>query len=168
MKSFILEKSIKQLLQSTESGFDTSRKDNTKNVQVLTYSYIPSLHDNSLTVKARVRSSNEAYNCVIQFDNIEFYDKQSSGLQLLTVDGSEHTIYPIRMDDNTVKVHCECLDFYYRFSIWNHRDKALLGSPPDQYVSTGNRGPVNPQKVSGMCKHLIKLTDVLKSKRILY
>lgn len=168
-KIFILEKSIRDLLNTTDAGFETSRKTNSSNVQVINYNFIPSQSNNTLEVRAKVRSSGTPYDCIIQFENIEFYQQADKKISLLAVDGSEYSIYPIRFDDNTVKVRCSCLDFYYRFSVWNHRDKALFGDAPDPYVNkTKGHAPVNPEKVSGMCKHLIKLTEVLKTKKIIY
>jgi hypothetical protein len=55
------------------------------------------------------------------------------------------------------------MDFYWRFATWNNRDDALIGNPPPRYRKKTDRPPVNPQKVSGACKHIMKLIVILKN-----
>jgi hypothetical protein len=82
-------------------------------------------------------------------------------------DGQAYTIEPVQYRGTDVQVSCNCLDFYYRFSAWNHGDGSLLGDPPPPYVKKTDSEPVNPNEVPGLCKHLMALTNELKRERII-
>ena len=63
---------------------------------------------------------------------------------------------------NTLRCHCNCLDFYWRFASFNAKDKSLIGKAPKPYKPVSNRGPVNPKKVPGVCKHLLATFKAMK------
>lgn len=108
------------------------------------------------------------YDTVVSFDNVQFIDENdATAISFNAVDGEEYFIKPFVLNTDNAKVHCMCLDFYYTFSAWNDRDDSLQGKSPKPYVKKTDRPPRNPPKVPGMCKHLIKLTDVLKSKGLI-
>ena len=81
-------------------------------------------------------------------------------------DNNEYHIQPIPLNGSNVRVRCNCLDFYYRFAAWNAGDNSLQGRPAPPYNPKGERPPVNPTRVPGVCKHVIKVVDRLKQGRI--
>lgn len=110
------------------------------------------------------------YNPKILFGDVEFHtpenEEQVSDPNTLTIEGKngkEFTISPIVLAKNNAKVQCNCLDFWWRFSHYNHRDQSLLGYDVGYYKKRTNRPPVNPRQVPAMCKHLLKLAIELKN-----
>jgi hypothetical protein len=100
----------------------------------------------------------------IIFNNVEFEESdQPSNVTFRASDGNEYHVVPINLSQNTVRVYCDCLDFKWRFQHYNVSDRsAAIPKSPKPYQSKTDRGPVNPSKVPGVCKHLIALVDVLK------
>lgn len=168
----LLELTYNQLLAQTKRGEtikDSPRAQNASKVQVQEVTLIPSLQDKTLTAKSRTRSKDKFYETIIVFSGVKFFTEGGNGRQEIQVtDGSTYYIDPIRPYKSNVKVRCTCLDFYFRFSVWDQRDDALTGEAPEPYRrKTQSYPPVNPQKVSGLCKHIIKITDYLRQQRII-
>lgn len=168
----LMELTYNQLLSQTKRGQtikDSPRESNANKVQVQEVNLIPSLQNKSLTVKARTRTSDKFYETIIVFSGVQFFDEGGHGRQeIQATDGSTYFIDPIRPYKSNVKVRCTCLDFYFRFSVWDQRDDALTGEPPQPYQRKSDAyPPVNPQKLSGVCKHIMKLTNYLKQQRII-
>lgn len=168
----LLELSYNQLLRQTKTGEtirDTPRENLSKKVQVQEVNLIPSLPNKTLTAKSRTRSTNGFYETVIEFSGVSFFNEGGHGRQeIQAADGTSYFIDPIRPYKSNVKVRCGCLDFYFRFAAWDQRDKALTGPPPEPYRRrTDTYPPVNPQKLSGLCKHIMSLVAELKRERII-
>ena len=102
------------------------------------------------------------------FDGVIYDDAdQADNTSFTGSDGEEHHIEPINLSRNNVKVACNCLDFYWRFSTWNHGANSLNGNPPPPYQKKNpNRPPVNPQRRPGVCKHILKMAIALKNANI--
>lgn len=167
----LLELTYNQLLAQTKRGDtikDSPREQNANKVQAQEINLIPSLPDNTLTAKARMQSSGKFYEALIVLSGVKFFNEGGHGRQQIqTADGATYYIDPVRPYKANVKVRCNCLDFYFRFSVWDQRDDALTGEPPERYHrKTVNYPPVNPQKISGVCKHIISLANQLKRDRI--
>ena len=168
----LLELTYNQLLSQTKRGQtikDSPREQNANKVQVKDAQLLPSLNDKTLSVKATTHSKDSDYNTLIVFSGVSFFTEGGHGRQEITVpDGTTMFIDPIRPYKSNVKVRCDCLDFYYRFSVWDKRDDALTGDPPEPYHrKTKTYPPVNPQKISGVCKHIMAVTKYLKAQRII-
>jgi hypothetical protein len=168
----LLELTYNKLLTQTKQAptiKDSPRDQNANKVQIQEVNLIPSLQNKTLTAKARTRTSDKFYETIIVFSGVQYFDEGGHGRQEIQVtDGSTYFIDPIRPYKSNVKVRCTCLDFYFRFSVWDQRDDALTGEPPEPYQrKTDSYPPVNPSKVSGLCKHIIKLTNYLKQQRII-
>lgn len=168
----LLELTYNKLLTQTKQAptiKDSPRDQNANKVQIQEVNLIPSLQNKTLTAKARTRTSDKFYETIIVFSGVQYFDEGGHGRQeIQAMDGSTYFIDPIRPYKSNVKVRCTCLDFYFRFSVWDQRDDALTGDPPEPYHrKTDSYPPVNPSKVSGLCKHIIKLTNYLKQQRII-
>lgn len=168
----LLELTYNQLLSQTKTGpviGKTPRNQESNKVQVQEMNLIPSMKEKTLLVKARTRGKDKFYQTLIVFSGVSFFNEGGHGRQEIQVsDGSTYFIDPIRPYKSNVKVRCECLDFYFRFSVWDKRDQALTGADPKPYHRrTDNYPPVNPSKISGVCKHIMKVVQQLKAGRII-
>lgn len=165
----LIEDSFNRLLTNTNKNFDKSREENSRRVQVFTTAFIPAINNNSLEVRAKTKTNNETYDSIIYFEDVQFVDElDNNSIDIKGTDGSDYYILPIDSNKN-VKVNCSCLDFYFRFSKWNGAKSSLFGKTPPPYIRKrdSNRGPVNPSKSPGVCKHLIKLFEYLKKENLL-
>ena len=168
----LLEMKYNELLRQTETGEtvrDSPRESNANKVQIQQVVLIPSLTDKTLTAKAITRTKEKSYETIIVFSGVSYHKEGGHGRQEIQgSDGGSYFIDPIRPYKSDVKVRCTCLDFYFRWSVWDQRDKALTGEPPEPYQrKTDSYPPVNPQQLSGICKHIIGLTNYLKKERII-
>ena len=168
----LLELTYNQLLSKTKTAptiKDSPREQNANKVNVQEVNLLPSLQDKTLTAKARTRGKDKHYETIIVFSGVQYFNEGGHGRQeIQAADGSTYFIDPIRPYKSNVKVRCTCLDFYFRFSVWDQRDDALTGDPPEPYRrKTDSYPPVNPSKVSGLCKHIIGLMKYLKTQRII-
>ncbi len=132
-------------------------------VNILTMELIPARESQTLMIQSDVNSDGKIYNQKIQFRPVIFEDSdQYNNASFVGPDKDEYHIIPIELNRATVKVHCTCLDFYWRFASTDYTVDALDGTPPPPYNATGRRPPVNPRGVPGVCKHLLKVVNQLK------
>jgi uncharacterized surface anchored protein len=160
----LLELSYFDLEGRTNTIMGGKRKENSNKVQVNNLTFIPFPSNNKLKVGSNTTSNNgHDYWTSILFDNIEYLEEgEPNGFTFTANDGSEYTIARVRPNVN-VKVTCSCLDFHYRFAVWDDKFRALDGNPPPPYIKTSNRPSVNPMQSPGLCKHLIKMVNNLKA-----
>lgn len=168
----LLELTYNQLASQTKNAptiKDSPREQNANKVQVQEVNLIPAVQNKTLTAKSRTRTSDKFYETIIVFSGVQYFNEGGHGRQEIQgADGTTYYIDPIRPYKSNVKVRCTCLDFYFRFSVWDKRDDALTGEPPEPYHrKTDSYPPVNPQKVSGLCKHIMGLARYLKQQRII-
>lgn len=77
--------------------------------------------------------------------------------------GEDVSIQPINLNDNIVRVRCDCLDFYFRFAPWNFSNDDIYGPKPKPYVrKTNHYPPANPTRSPGICKHVMKLSQAVQ------
>lgn len=165
---YLEEDSLSRLYTSTVNNFDTLRDQDSGRVQVVRKIFVPAPNNNYLTIRAETRSSAKQYNTRIAFTEVEYVDENTPNVVSLEAsDGQQYQIVPISYNNGDAKVSCDCLDFYYRFAVWNHREDSLLGDAPPPYVKKTDSEPVNPDRVPGLCKHLIALTTELRNENII-
>ena len=166
-KEILLEISYDTLLSNTRSNFDTGRDDRAGKVKIVNTIFVPAPNSDELQVQGEARTTNNSYQSRIIFENVIFKPEQDSEtVSVIGTDGEEYHFSRINKARTDVKVSCTCLDFYYRFAAFNHRDNALASEPPEPYSKKTNRAPVNPAEVSGVCKHLIRLVEELEKNNI--
>ena len=169
---FLVENSLNVLYNNTVQSFDTDRRASAGRVQVVDKVFLASPNQGIVMVKAKTRSNAKQYETQISFEGIEYQgneddegDNNTTSFQ--TPDGQDWTIVPAGFNTSEVRVSCSCLDFYYRFAVYNSKDGSLLGNPPAPYVRKTDGGePRNPKEVPGLCKHLMALSDDLRQERI--
>jgi hypothetical protein len=168
----LLELSFNQLKRQTTTGptiGNTPRVASSKKVQIQEVTLVPAIQNKTLTAKSRTRSTNGFYETIIEFSGVDYFREGGNGRQEFQgSDGATYWIDPIRPYKSNVKVRCGCLDFYFRFSVWDQRDKALNGPPPAPYHrKTDTYPPVNPSELSGVCKHIIALVEYLTKQKLI-
>ncbi len=176
MKKNSLTLSIETLLERSTSGqltsntnvfFGNDRKQKSARMNVMKVSYVPSVQDGILIVKSEINGSTNKYETTIQFDKVKYVAAGTQFAVPVPVNGEEMYVMPLKIMGNDVKVHCTCLDFYWRFASFNKSDDSLIGNPPPPYVKKTDRPYQNPSKIPGACKHITKLINHVSLERIL-
>lgn len=167
----LLEKSTHdQLFTNIEQAFPLTKKRQhaTGDVTITNLQILPYVGMKMIHVFADVSSiSGKHYKVGIQFLQVEFVDSQAAGItRFVGRDGEQYFIHPIALDRKNIKITCQCMDFRWRFAMWNSADKSLIGAPPPPYVKKTNRPPVNPDQVPGICKHALKVIMRLSDLKI--
>ena len=157
--------SVPQLTSNIERGFPETKKRQHATGEVVTanVSYMPYIGMKMLHVKAMSTSNGHQYQQALQFNGVAFENEDTDqNATFQASDGVDYHVQPLELTGHNVKVRCNCLDFHYRFANYNAQDKSLVGKPPPLYQRKTDRPPVNPSRVPGMCKHLLKLVEMLQ------
>lgn len=157
---------VPQLQQNIQRAFPHTRKRQhaTGEVTISNVQYIPYIGTKLLHVRSQSMSNGHAYRQALQFVKVEFEPQDTpTNATFMASDGTDYHVQPLTIAGHNVKVRCNCLDFHFRFANYNSQDKSLVGRPPPLYHrKTTTRPPVNPDKVPGMCKHIIALVQQLQ------
>lgn len=167
----MLEMTLYQLDRSTINGFGPEREVRANRVQVNKVTFTPSQGKSGtqLNVSANIRGTTGLpYVSTIVFQKVQTEPEDlPTNITVKGTDGQDIHLTSVSLNGSNVQVRCTCLDFYWRFAVWNHRKNSLYGPPPDPYVKTTERPPVNPSQKPGVCKHLYKLIQKLKGQGIM-
>ncbi len=166
--------SYQDLERRTITAFPRTRKRQhaTHPVQIVRTDFTPYIGTRNLLVRGQAKSgtyNNVFYKPMLFFNEIKFEDEDTPQNVSFKVSGNEdYHMQPIDLSDNIVRVRCDCLDFYFRFSPWDFSNDDLFGPKPKTYVrKTNNYPPVNPTRSPGICKHIMKLVLTLRDARML-
>lgn len=152
-------------------------------LQVQGMEFTPYPNANNLLVEGIVKNNDSeterktgrqaVYNPKILFQGVEFHqpenEEEVADPNTLTIEaknGREFTISPIMLNQINTRVYCNCLDFFWRFSFYAHKQQALLGYDVGTYRKKTNRPPVNPQQKPALCKHLLQMAVELKNSKV--
>lgn len=161
-----------QLRQNIVTNFPKTKKRQhaINEVTIQRIEYIPYFGTQMLHIKATTSSNGNPHNQAIQFLRVTFDQNQTTQTSrpFTATDGREYGIQPILLADHNAKVRCNCLDFYHRFATWNFNDNSIVGRAPIPYQrKTTDRPEVNPNHVPGLCKHLLKVINHMRSQGII-
>ena len=132
-------------------------------IQIANVELIPHDQSGGLEARGTANSTGNQYRPQMLFSEVVFEEEDTAeNVTFEGPDGTEFHIRPISLSNNNIKVRCTCLDFRWRFAIWNDKADALYGPGPGVYRRTTDRAPVNPQQVPGLCKHLLAMTIEIK------
>lgn len=166
--------SYQDLERRTITAFPRTRKRQhaTHPVQIVRTDFTPYIGTRNLLVRGQAKSgtyNNVFYKPMLFFNEIQFEDEDTPQNVSFKVSGNEdYHMQPIDLSDNIVRVRCDCLDFYFRFSPWDFSNDDLFGPKPKPYVrKTNTYPPVNPTRSPGICKHIMKLVLTLRDARML-
>lgn len=165
-KMTINESSLSQLYDATVEAFPKTGKRQyaTHLVKITKLESIPYQGMHTLYFKGLAQSEGKEYNPIILFKKVLYSE---NGISFIASDYKTYHVNPLSVEQNDVLVRCDCKDFKFRFSYYNHVDESLYGVKPKKYEGTGNGPPANPLELPGLCKHLIKLMSVIKQSKIL-
>lgn len=165
MENILLELSYFDLSGRTNQAFGNERQKESNRVQIPNgIVYIPMMSNNALRIAAKTTTDNEpTYNTRVLFENLNYTDEDTS--DTFTFKGTDGSMYYIIKPPKSldVKVNCSCLDFYYRFALWDSGFKSLDGDAPPPYIKKTDSAPVNPTRTPGVCKHIMALMDRINS-----
>lgn len=163
----IVELSLSNLKNNVNRNFGRERETRSNRIKVTNYEAIPSVSNKELLLKARIVGEENNYQVSVRFTNVGFSSSLAPGfVEIVGMDGVKYFVRQTTLAQTMVKVKCNCLDFYWRFATWNHGRKSLEGDPPPPYVKLTDRPPVNPNKVPGACKHIMKFMAFIKNEGI--
>lgn len=136
-------------------------------VQIQNMEFTAFSDSNALEVEALANNQGRRYNPSMLFSSVEFQDEDTpQNISFQSSSGETYHIMPIMLQQNNVKVNCTCLDFRWRFAMYNDQTNTLNGNAPPLYQKTTDRPPNNRLGIPGLCKHLLKLAVELKNSNI--
>lgn len=164
----LFEASFSDLYKNIEKGFPETkyRQHATHPIKIMEVNWIPFLGVKTLYIKAIAENETRQYSPMILFKRVNFTLNEDRKTSTITSNGKKYFFEKLSLENNDILVRCNCGDFRYRFSYYNKLDRSLYGKVAPKYESQGLRGPINPQEVSGFCKHCIKLFEVLNNSDI--
>lgn len=171
----LFEDNLAQLATNIERGFPRTRarQHRTNMVNVIKTEFFPYPQQFALLVKAVVRGEERNYNSRMLFRDVEYLDADSDlVVSFKATNGQDYHIVPVFRDLHGVELSCTCMDYAWRFWMQNYQKDTQFGQGPGPYRRKTPPPPegrpyANPMEVTGMCKHLIKLSDELQKTGIL-
>jgi hypothetical protein len=159
------ESSLSELYASAVAAFPrtTMRQYATHPVVITHLQWTPYRGMKTLFVKGLAQSEGHEYGPIILFKGVNY---KVDEVRIATNKGEEVSLRPLSLSENDVLVRCNCPDFYWRFNYYNYLDKSLYGTKRAKYEAKTDRGPANPMELPGMCKHIMKLVEVLEQSGI--
>jgi len=167
MNSFgsYIESTLPDLYDSAVRAFPntTLRQHATHPIVIKNLHWTPFKNMRTLFVRGLAQNEGKEYKPIILFKGVDY---KEDGVELIANDGKKYEFSPINLSETEVVLRCNCNDFKWRFSFYNHLDKSLYGRKPKKYESKGLRPSANPMELPGMCKHCMKLAEVLRQSGI--
>ena len=157
----LVEASLNTLIASTERIETKFRHHIFDQVRLPSGYTLQRMADGSLIAQA---TTDKGFVPKIKFKTEISEEQQPNMTVVQTVDGETLYVEPAKMADD-VLITCSCDDFVYRFAITNKKQGVLFGDIRKTPVPKGVRPSAN-LNVIGVCKHLLKLTDLLKTERV--
>jgi hypothetical protein len=154
-KGYINESSLNTLYQSAVDAFPNTRKRQfaVGEIEIENVRAVPYLGMRTLFVQSGARNQDRHYSPVILFRDVNYNE---NGEIIIEYQGDEYRFDRLSLNNNDVLIRCNCPDFYWRFTHYNHLDHSLYGRDRAFYQNQGGP-PANPQEMPGMCKHLLAL-----------
>ena len=162
-KIFINESSLNDLHQSSVGAFPDTRmrQHATQPIEITEFNVTPYLGVRTLFLRARATNEDRHYSPMILFKGVQYHENQDvQGLAQIELGGRNYFFEQLSLENNHVMLRCDCNDFKWRFNYYDYTDGSLHGRVRAPYHGQGG-APANPHEMPGMCKHLMKMTEVL-------
>lgn len=158
---------IPELRRNIETGFPNTKKRQhaTNEVRVNNLQYTPVLQGGLLRVNSKTSTNNgNQHTQILDLRNISFEGQPTDlNVTFMARDNRDYYMRPVQLNTTNVGVFCDCDDYIMRFANYNIQNNCHVGPKPHPYVrKTDDRPSVNPGKVPGLCKHLLRVVDDLK------
>jgi hypothetical protein len=151
-ENWLIESSLNDLYQSAVRAFPntTKRQHAVDPIEIANLQWTPFLGMKTLLLRATAINEAREYNPIILFKNVQYHVTRDVYGLIEIVDnmGTGHLIEKLSLENTDV-------------NYTDHQDQSLYGRKRREYHALHNPGSSNPQNLPGMCKHLIKLTQVL-------
>lgn len=156
------ESTLLQLYHSAVKAFPETafRQHATDTIVIKKLDWIPFKGMKTLFVKGFAQNEGKEYETIILIKKVNYLNEENQGVRLRASDGLYYNFDKITEQQN-VLVRCNCPDFRWRFSYYNHLETSLFGNKHKAYTSKGKREVANPMQLEGMCKHLMKTVKAL-------
>ena len=163
------ESNIQRLYQSTVAAFPFTkyRQNATDPINITELKLTPFVGMKTLFIKSTAQNpdsktfEHSKYKPMILFKNVQYHNENNQNLvKLIDEQENIYFIEKISTENNNVMVRCDCGDFFWRGNYADWLDKSLFGSKKKKYESKGGV-PANPKNAPMMCKHIIKMTEIL-------
>jgi hypothetical protein len=171
----LFEDNLAQLSTNIERGFPRAkaRQNRVNMVNVTKTEFFPYPQQYALLVRADVRGETRTYNTRMLFRDVDYQDADNENVVTFkATNGEDYHIVPVFRDLHNVELSCTCMDYAWRFWMQNYQKDTQFGQGPGPYRRKTPPPPqgrpyANPMEVTGMCKHLIKLSEQLEKDGIL-
>ncbi len=165
MQFKLFETSVQTLHQSAVAAFPhtTMRQHATGSINIDNIRYTPFLGLRTLLVRCEADNQGSQYKPLILFRNVNYNPEDNIFEFDASDNGQHHQIGRLSRANTDVALRCECGDFFWRFNYYDHLDRSLYGRVRRPYIALYNPGSANPTESPGICKHLMKMAEVLEN-----
>lgn len=142
----------------------TRRQHVVDEIKITRLEWIPYLGMKTLYLRGLAQNTENGheYRPIILFKGVQYANPdEPDSLQFIASDGKQYFIEGLGADKNHVMVRCECKDFYWRFTHYDHLDRSLYGRNRRRYEGTTGI-KANPSELPGMCKHLMAMAMAIQ------
>ena len=171
MEFKLWESSFNDLYNNIETTFPktTKRQHATQPIEIKNLRFVPYKGMKTLFIRGLAQNENREYSPMILFKRVHYRDVENENTVSVKLDnGKTCVLEKVSLNNNDLALRCECKDFYYRFHHYNKLDKSLYGRDRTPYIrKTETYPPANPTELPGMCKHCIKMIEVLRDSGII-
>ena len=160
------QSSAQQLYNSAVAAFpDTTKRQHLiRTINISEIRYTPFIGLRTLLVRSVAfnEENGHHYNPLILFKQANFNPNQNIVPFIASDNGQPYQVERLSLNDTNCLVRCECDDHKWRFCHFNHLDRSLWGKNRKPYVGQG-LWEANPQRLPGLCKHLMSLSMALEN-----
>ena len=162
----LIESTLSELYDSAVLAFPNTKKRQhaTQPIEIVNIRFTPFLGVRTLMVRGTAQNEDREYETMIVFKNVQYHDKGSIKIKS---DGKTYLFEPLDVDHVEVLVRYSCQDFRWRFTHTDYIDKSLQGRDRKRYNALYNPGSANPTESEGICKHLMKFSEVQQSQGLM-
>lgn len=169
MLNHICESSLNDLYNTAARAFPntTRRQHATDPIEISNFRMTPFLGLRTLYIRARATNEDRHYDTAIVFKGVVYHpENDRSNLVSIATEGRKYILEQLSLNKSNVLVRCSCNDFHWRFKHFNKEDRSLQGPNRKPYVAIHNPGSANPMELEGVCKHLMKMMEVLSNSNL--
>ena len=163
------ESSISDLYHQTVQAYPKTglRQHATQPIVITNLQWMPYLGVKTLFVKGLAQSEGREYSPMILFKRVNYNTENLTEIvKLFADDGNFYKLEKLSLENTDVSLRCNCPDFYWRANYANFLNGSLYGRKRTKYESQGMRPSVNPTNAPIICKHLIKMQEVLQKSNL--
>jgi hypothetical protein len=166
-----VESSLNELYRSAVEAFPhtTKRQHATHTIEVTNLVWTPFIGMKTLMVKGLAQNEGKEYTCYMVFKNVLYHpDRDDVGLvEVRDITGAQYLLERLSLEDTDVLVRCSCPDFAWRFNYSDHLSHDLMGRKRKKYEAIHNPGSANPNNDKGLCKHLMKMSQIIAGSNVI-